>query len=236
VGVLLRAVLFDAVGTIIRPFPSVGAVYARAVRDYGVRCPATLLDRHFRRAYRHLKPERFTGGGRFRTSEGRESRWWKRTVSRTFEAAGCGRLPREVAEAAFDAFSRAGAWRPYADVAATLEELSSTGLRLGVVSNFDSRLRRVLQELNLESSFSSLIISSECGYAKPSPRIFRAALKELDVRAEEALHVGDRREEDYHGPRAAGLAALWLVRNGSRRGPGIIRTLRQLPRVIHQHS
>jgi putative hydrolase of the HAD superfamily len=236
VGVLLRAVIFDAVGTIIRPFPSVGAVYARAVRDYGLRCPATLLDRHFRRAYRDLKPERFTGGGRFRTSEGRESRWWKRAVSRTFEAAGCGRLPREAAEAAFDAFSRARAWRPYADVAATLDELSSIGLRLGVVSNFDSRLLRVLQELNLTSSFSSLIISSECGYAKPSPRIFQAALKELDVRADEALHVGDRREEDYHGPRAAGLDALWLVRDGSRRGPGTIRSLSQLPRIIRERS
>lgn len=232
----LRAVIFDAVGTIIRPFPSVGAVYARAVRDYGVRCPATLLDRHFRRTYRELKPERFAGGGRFRTCEGRESRWWKRAVIRTFEAAGCGRLPREAAEAAFDAFSRADAWRPYADVAATLDELSSLGLRLGVVSNFDSRLLRVLEELNLASSFSSLIISSECGYAKPSPRIFQAALKELDVRAEEALHVGDRREEDYRGPRAAGLTAFWLVRDGSRRGPGTIRSLARLPRIIREHS
>lgn len=232
----LRAVLFDAVGTIIRPFPSVGAVYARAARDCGLRCGAAFLERHFRQAYRELKPERFTGGGRFGTSEGRESQWWKRAVSRTFQRAGCGTVPPEAVEAAFSAFSRADAWRPYADVAGTLETLASRGLRLGVVSNFDSRLRRVLEELNLASSFSSLIISSECGCAKPSPRIFQAALKELDVRPEEALHVGDRREEDYRGPRAAGLTAFWLVRDGSRRGPGTIRSLTRLPRVVREHS
>jgi len=235
-GIRFRAVLFDAVGTLIRPHPSVGSVYSRAAAASGVLCGATALDGHFRRAYRDLMPERFAGGDLFRTSETRERRWWKRVAAGTFERAGCGIPPGEVIEEVFGAFAHAAAWRTYADAGRAVEELKRMGLALGVVSNFDSRLHSILGGLSLAGYFSSLIISSECGFAKPSPRIFRAALRELGTAPEEALFVGDRFVQDYRGPRRAGLEALWLVRRGGRRGPHIIRSLDRVPSFLSRQG
>jgi len=229
-----RTVLFDAVGTLIRPYPSVGSVYSRVAAAHGLRCGARVLDAHFRKAYRELMPERFAGGEFLRTSESRERRWWKRAVARTFERAGCGPPSRGVVEAVFEAFAEADAWRPYADVLRVLESLGELGVRLGVVSNFDSRLHAVLKGLDLRRRFSSVIISSECGFAKPSPRIYRAALRDLGAAGEETLFVGDRFLQDYRGPRRAGISAFWLVRDGSRRGPHVIRSLVKLSGFLPQ--
>ena len=64
-GERVRAVLFDAVGTLIRPYPSVGSVYSRAAAPCGVRCRPSVLDRHFRTA------GHFRGAGAAMVEEGR---------------------------------------------------------------------------------------------------------------------------------------------------------------------
>jgi putative hydrolase of the HAD superfamily len=223
------AVLFDAVGTLIRPWPSVGSVYAGAAASAGLSCGAAALERHFRRAYHDLMPKRFAGGKQYRTSESRERSWWKAAAAKTFERAGCQRPPRQVVEAAFSAFAHAGSWKKYADAERTLGKLRSMGLVLGVVSNFDARLHAVLEGLSLTDFFSSVVVSSECGFAKPSPRIYRAALRDLGEAPETTLFVGDRFAQDYQGPRSAGLEALWLVRRGGRCEKHVIRSLDRLP-------
>ena len=86
----MKAVLFDAVETLIRPWPFVGSVYARAAAGHGLRCPARALEAAFRPAYSELFPARFFGRSGLQTSEPRERRWWGRVVARTFERAGCG--------------------------------------------------------------------------------------------------------------------------------------------------
>jgi putative hydrolase of the HAD superfamily len=226
-GAVLRAVLFDAVGTLMRPYPSVGSVYSRAAAACGIRCSPGILESEFRTAYRELMPRRFSGAD-FGTSESREQRWWKAAVARTFERAGCTPVPPKVTESAFSAFASGHAWRLYADVLPLFEKLKGSGVRLGVVSNFDSRLRKVIADLGLCRYGLKLVISSEVRSAKPSPRIYRIALDALGTEPGEALFVGDRKKQDYDGPRAAGLEALWLVRDGRRRGEKIIRSLRSV--------
>jgi putative hydrolase of the HAD superfamily len=229
---VIRAVLFDAVGTVMRPYPSVGSVYARAAAERGVSCPAGTLQREFRAAYRELMPRRFRGGTAFRTSEVMEKKWWQAAVRRTFERAGCTPLPESVVRGAFEAFASGGAWKLYADVAPLLEDLVSRGVRIGIVSNFDSRLRRVTSDLDLDRFGPRLVISSETGFAKPAADIYRTALAAVGTSAGETLFVGDRPLQDYDGPRREGMRALWLVRNGSRRGRNIIRSLASLPRYL----
>ena len=108
----IRAVLFDAVETLIRPWPSVGSVYARAAAGHGLRCPARALEAAFHSAYRELFPERFFGRSALQTSESRERRWWERVLARTFERAGYGTPDAAVIAAGFEAFARGAAWRP----------------------------------------------------------------------------------------------------------------------------
>jgi putative hydrolase of the HAD superfamily len=225
----MKAVLFDAVATLIRPWPSVGSVYARAAAVHGLRCPARALGAAFHPAYSELFPERFFGRSGLQTSESRERRWWARVVARTFERAGCGTPGVAVIVAGLEAFGGGDAWRPCAGAVETLRILKARGLKIALVSNFDGRLHRVVAELGLKPLFDAVIVSSEAGWAKPSPRIYAAALDALGVAPGEALMVGDRPKEDAAGATAAGLRALLYDPRGRAPGPGSIRDLRRLP-------
>ncbi len=224
----MKAVLFDAVGTLIRPWPSVGSVYARAARAHGLRCPARSLEAVFRPAYRELFPERFFGRSGLQTSESRERRWWARVVELTFERAGCDRPSPAAIAAGVEAFGRGTAWRPCAGAVDTLRALRERGLKIALVSNYDTRLHRVVDELGLRPYFDIVVVSSETGWAKPSPRIYAAALATLAVEPGEALMVGDRPREDVRGAAAAGLATLLYDPRGRVPGPGSVRDLRQV--------
>ena len=104
----------------------------------------------------------------------------------------------------------------------TLRTLKARGLKIALVSNFDGRLHRVVAELGLKPFFDAVIVSSEAGWAKPSPRIYAAALGALGVEPGEALMVGDRPKEDAAGATAAGLKALLYDPHG--RAPGRVRS------------
>jgi putative hydrolase of the HAD superfamily len=228
----VRAVLFDAVATLIRPWPSVGAVYARAAAPRGATCPARALEAAFPVAYRELSGQRFFGRSGLQTSEARERRWWGNVVARTFERAGCAAPPPAAVAAGIEAFARGAAWRPCAGAVAVLAKLRSRGLKLALVSNYDARLHRAVEELGLRQFFAAVLVSSEVGWAKPSPRIYAAALAALQVAPGEALMVGDRPREDVAGAQAAGLQALLYDPRGRSPGPGSVRDLRQVPRRV----
>lgn len=228
----MKAVLFDAVETLIRPWPSVGSVYARAAAGHGLRCMARALEAAFRPAYRELFPDRFCGPSGLQTSESRERRWWARVVARTFERAGCGAPGSAAIAAGLAAFARGDAWRPCPGAVETLRDLKGRGLKIGLVSNYDGRLHRVVAELGLAPFFDAVVVSSEAGWAKPSPRIYAAALAAVGVAPGEALMVGDRPQEDVAGATAAGLRALLYDPRGRARGPGSIPDLRQVPRYL----
>jgi putative hydrolase of the HAD superfamily len=232
----VKAVLFDAVGTLIRPWPSVGSVYAGAAAAHGLRCRARALDAAFHPAYRELFPERFCGRSALQTSEARERRWWQRVLARSFERAGYGPPGPAVVAAGFEAFGRGAAWRPTPGAPQTLAALRRAGLKIALVSNFDGRLHRVVAELGLRPLFDAVVVSSEAGWAKPSARIYAAALAALGVAPGAALMVGDRQREDVAGAAAAGIAALLYDPQGAAPGPGAIRDLRQVPRRIAQRS
>ncbi len=76
----------------------------------------------------------------------------------------------------FAYFARADAWLLYPEVLETLAALKQRGLILAVISNFDSRLVRILDGLNVGASFEHIFVSSAVGYAKPEARIFDIAL------------------------------------------------------------
>eukprot|EP00877_Chromochloris_zofingiensis_P012316 jgi/Chrzof1/7338/Cz02g20060.t1 len=101
------------------------------------------------------------------------------------------------------------AWRLAPNAVPALQRMRSAGLKLAVVSNFDSRLRPILAALGVAHLFDAMAISSEVGAEKPNPVIFEAALKQLHVSSREVIHVGDDRRNDVWGARDAGIAA-WL--------------------------
>jgi putative hydrolase of the HAD superfamily len=112
-------------------------------------------------------------------------------------------------------------FRPYPEVADALAGLRAAGLRLIVVSNWDVSLHDVLERTGLRGLVDAVVISAELGVAKPDPAIFRAALDRLGASAADAMHVGDSVEADVAGARAAGLEAVLVARNGGQAPDGV---------------
>ena len=112
----------------------------------------------------------------------------------------------------YERFARADTWRVFDDVKPTLKALRKRGIRLAVLSNWDERLRPLLEELELREWFEEIYISIEMGWAKPDERIFEAAAKDLELAGDEILHVGDSLKEDVKGASDAGWQSRHLMR------------------------
>jgi 2-haloalkanoic acid dehalogenase type II len=103
---------------------------------------------------------------------------------------------------------------PYPDAVPALEDLRSRGLKLVCVSNWDCSLGEVLERCGLAAHLDGAVSSAAAGARKPDPAIFEPALELADCEREEALHVGDTREEDVEAAEAAGIRVLLINRDG----------------------
>ena len=209
-----NVIFFDAVGTLFGVRGSVGEVYSKTAGQFGVNISAEILDRAFKQSFRAAPPCTFPGADPKKIPT-LEFEWWEAVALRTFQSAGV--LEQFDGWAGFfkklyDRFATAEPWFVYPDIPSTLERYQSLDIELGVLSNFDSRLRSVLKELELADFFSSVTISTEVGAAKPDPLIFTTALKKHNCIPQEAWHVGDSHRDDYEGANAAGLRGILLER------------------------
>jgi putative hydrolase of the HAD superfamily len=99
-------------------------------------------------------------------------------------------------------------WEPFDFVEKELERLSREGYRLGVISNWDSSARPILERYGLIRFFDNIVISSEVGSQKPDSEIFRQAFREAGVEPEECLYIGDNYYDDGVGCRKVGMDYL----------------------------
>jgi putative hydrolase of the HAD superfamily len=119
----------------------------------------------------------------------------------------------------------------YDDVPGTLKEIAGRGIRMGLISNSHRCLASFGRHFELENFISAAVSSSEHGYMKPHPSIFEAALRLLDVRAEEAVMVGDSFTHDIAGAVQVGMRGV-LVRRSAGSGPSrVTRTVAVAPEV-----
>jgi len=227
-----RAVFLDATGTLFHPHPSVGAVYARVARRFGIDADAEALDRGFRAAWGELAPSRFGSDPARRTSDALEHAWWRSAVEQTFHHAGLEPPSLPCFEAIFESFAQPGAWRVFPDVVPALAALRQRGLCLGVVSNFDTRLTRICAGLGLADAFHFILPSSQAGSAKPAPAIFHRALRLAATPPHLTVMVGDSPEDDVAGAAAVGCQAILLDRQGRGQHLPTIHSLAELPSIL----
>lgn len=216
----IRAVTFDAGGTLLRPAAPVGEIYARVAGGLGVKdLDAAELENNFQREWRQKSDFDYS-----------EEAWFA-LVRRTFGPL-ASRLPESFFPALYQEFARKDVWHVYEDVLPTLDQLASMGIPMGIISNWDNRLRPLLAELRLSSFFDVIIPSHEVAFHKPSPVIFEMAVRQLGLPADHILHVGDHFLEDVEGAQSAGLQALHLVRGALHKTAGQITSLLELPTVV----
>lgn len=212
-----QALLLDAMGTLIRLRQSVGSSYAALANDFGLAADAAAIDRAFPQVYCQAPPLAFPGlaGEALREAE---IAWWGARIEAVLQGALpdpeqqlAEGLPDGLAQALFEHFADPDLWRVYPEVPACLERWRERGLRLAVVSNFDSRLPGLLEGLGVAQHLSAVVVSSAAGAAKPDPAPYRLALEALGLPPEAVWHVGDSPEDDA-GAQAAGIRCLLVER------------------------
>jgi putative hydrolase of the HAD superfamily len=205
----VHAITFDVGGTLIQPWPSVGHIYAEVAARHGLReISVDALNRRFALVWRNLQNFNYTRSD------------WRELVDRTFLSLAKTPLSNALFSDLYRRFALSEAWRIFDDVIATLELVDSRGLKLGIISNWDERLRPLLRRLKLDIYFHAIVVSCETGACKPSSAIFQRAAVALDLPPASILHVGDSQIMDVNGAAATGFQSILLARKAT---PGRVR-------------
>jgi putative hydrolase of the HAD superfamily len=217
-----KAVFFDAGHTLLYAHPDLGTVYAEATAAFGVRLDPARYAETFAPVFKETTR---IYSGTSTASDSQDHAMWRDITRRIYD-----RLPALSGipfdawfEALYRRFGSPEVWRFYDDVESALRLLRSRGLKIGVVSNWDTRLKAISDGLGLTSLVDFMVISAEVGVRKPDPGIFRMALRRAGVRPEEAIHVGDLLEEDVEGARRAGVRPV-LIDRRKRITEGVLPT------------
>jgi putative hydrolase of the HAD superfamily len=207
---MLKAIFFDAVGTLFHLNGTVGHHYALVGNEVGLKLDAHQLDDAFYSAWKKMPRRAAIDGPRQNDDKG----WWRELVGLVLDqvAPSLSEFDRDnFFEIAYEHFAESGVWELYPEVSGVLKRLQPR-FQLAVVSNFDGRLRLILQHLGISKFFAHIFISSEIGADKPDSEIFQRALKLIDLKPNEVLHVGDDPQRDWEAASAAGLSIFRLDR------------------------
>jgi HAD superfamily hydrolase (TIGR01549 family) len=148
----------------------------------------------FRRAWRRRRGQRQAGDGRA---------FWSPVVAEALDLDDA-----RVFERLYAYYATPQAWWVDQEALRVLGDLSRQGVRLGILSNWDTRLRELYHRFALDRLFPYLFCSAEHGLEKPDERLFRLACRVAGVRPREAVHIGDDVDNDVVGASRAGLVGL----------------------------
>ena len=226
----VKAVFFDAADTLFRVKEGVGNVYWGVAKKYGSNSTPVQIHSAFSKAFKSAPPMAFPGAGPHER-RALEKEWWYDVVEKVFQEVGMFERFDAYFDELFETF-RSRAWELFPETIEVLSSLRREGLTLGVISNFDSRIYNVCADLGIADYFDDFVISSEVGFAKPSPEIFSLALERNKVSPSESLHIGDSLNLDFCGAQAVGIRALLLDREGRYKSRQDINSVDSLSRVI----
>ncbi|MDP2305918.1 MAG: HAD-IA family hydrolase [Pseudomonadota bacterium] len=210
----VKALFVDAAGTLLRPREPIGMTYSRFARARGHDADPVEVELRFRAALKRSGQSRQQGDGR---------EFWARVV-----AESVGVEDTRLFEDLYDWYGHPKAWWIDTEALDVLGKIARQGVRLGIISNWDRRLRALYQRFALERMFTVLICSAELGVEKPDPWIFKIACRTAGVSPRQAVHIGDDPEKDVAGANRAGLVGMLYDDDEGWRGlPHRIAVLRR---------
>jgi putative hydrolase of the HAD superfamily len=190
----VNALFVDAAGTLLRPREPVAMTYARHAHAHGHAADPVAVEQHFKQALRDAAHLRQRGDGRA---------FWAQVVAQSLQVD-----DPDVFEDLYQWYATPKAWWIDVEALTVLGRIARQGVRLGIISNWDRRLRVLYERFALERMFPVLICSAELGVEKPDPWIFKIACRAAGVSPRDAVHIGDDPRKDVEGANRAGLIGL----------------------------
>ena len=114
------------------------------------------------------------------------------------------------------------------------------GFKTEIVSNTSwgspaALWREEIERLDLAPHMDNVVFCRDAGWRKPARQIFEFALKQIDMKAQDCIFVGDHPEWDVAGAEAVGMEAVLIDRQGNLPGYRTqrITSLHELPEKLH---
>jgi HAD superfamily hydrolase (TIGR01549 family) len=210
----IRAILYDAGRTLMRPRPEARDVWEFLSHQLGL---DLALERQLPDVGHFYYARTGQDGFGAYDSDERARSFWTEYYVHALVDAGVD-LPREellsAGNAVYDWYQQPHQWEPYPEVRVTLERAHARGLRQGVVSDWGTDLVPILHAHEVSLYLDFVVASAAMGTAKPHSDIFRFALTRAGLEAGEVLYVGDSYVSDVLGARAVGIAPVLIDREG----------------------
>lgn len=223
---MYEAIFFDVGNTLLYPYPSVSVVVREVLAEAGHCHDLTAIDRLMPLVDEYYE-DRYREDDTFWRNEEETSDVWVGMYSLLCRQLGIDADAELLARRVYDAFGSHERWRAYDDVAPALERLRARGLKLGLISNWDTRLESLFAGMGLSASLDVIVSSARVGLHKPDPRIFALACDSLEVEPSKAAHVGDHLYADMLGAEAVGITGVLIDRHCGPE-PEFVRFVRNL--------
>ena len=207
----VSVVVFDVVGTLIEPSPSVAAAYQRAASRHGLTVDTAVIQQRFKAAWRRQEMVDAAAVPAFATSRGREAERWRAIVDDVFSGSAASAA---IFADLWEHFGQLDAWQPLAHGSDLVRRALDAGMTVALASNFDERLLAIAERLEPLSWVPHVFASSEIGWRKPAPEFFRWVERRLGCGPDEVLLVGDDPELDVAAARRAGWRSLDVAGRG----------------------
>ena len=216
-GANITTIFFDVGHTLLVPAVSEGLVFSEEAARHGVRLDAGLADRNIAQMY-ELYEQLYEQDESFWADEDRAIAIWHKMYEFLCSVSGVESSKHaDIAKSVHRRYFTADSWKAYDDVIPALECLKAQGIRMGLISNWDSTLEDIIAGLGLASYFDVILSSTVVKLHKPMPEIFRSALAQMGVASDKAMHVGDHLSADVEGARAVGITPVLIDRRGTVR-------------------
>ena len=226
-----KGVFFDAGDTLFEVKGGVGMIYGRFAEKYGIRVDPGQLESSFKEVFKKSPPLAFPGADESQIEQ-LEREWWHHLVRSVFNEISFPDFDRFFNEV-YTFFEGADAWSLFPETKEVLERLQKEKFQIGIISNFDSRIETICTSLGIRPFFATVTHSSRQGAAKPSPEIFRRALKEAGLSPLESLYIGDSPQHDIEGARMIGMTPLLIDRKGRYTKEGHLPRMTDLRDIFH---
>ncbi|MDE0835012.1 MAG: HAD-IA family hydrolase [Akkermansiaceae bacterium] len=205
-------IAFDAAGTLFETAQPVENVYADCFSTLGFGLPEKTWKTAFRRAFELTPDPIYAEPGK---GDETEKEWWRELVRNAALSTGIRPDPETLNTAfdeLFDHYAVGSSWSLFPETKSVLTDLNSKGVGLAVVSNFDSRLHPVLEELGITSHFDFILTSADAGARKPSPSILHSLMEKANTTPSDICLVGDSELADDGAADAAAIPFFHIKR------------------------
>jgi HAD superfamily hydrolase (TIGR01662 family) len=204
----LSTIFFDFGGTLAKVPNTIERpwkVWVEVARDFHLNLSETLVRHALEATNEEL-------GRNIYRYVGRTSEFWRLFDSSAMDRLRIREQREEFGRALEKVFGDPSNRELFPEVRTVLEKLKALGYHIGLISNNNDFLLKVLEYHDLNQLLDSVTYSQEVGAEKPAPEVFTKALERAHCSPSEAVHVGDSIRADVEGARRSGLQAVWLNR------------------------